>query len=130
MIKVNKLFKCDGCKGIAEIIGSNENKNTGMLSCCGKPMSELKENTNPEVSEKHIPVIEKLENGIKIKIGAKEHPSIPEHYIEWIEVITENNIYRKNLKPGDKPEAVFDIKENNYTVRAYCNIHGLWRLDV
>jgi len=31
------------------------------------------------------------------------------HYIEWIEIIADGDIYRKFLKPGDKPEAEFEI---------------------
>ena len=128
MIKLNKLFGCDGCKTVIEVVTPNED--LGMLTCCGKPMSELKENTNPAVAEKHIPIIEKLDNGIKVKLGAKEHPMIDVHYIEWIEVTTDTNVYKKHLTPKDKPEAIFDIKDEHFTVRAYCNIHGLWRLDV
>ncbi len=49
------------------------------------------------------------------------------HYIEWIEVITENKVYKKYLKPGEKPEAEFKLDEEVVKVREYCNIHGLWK---
>jgi superoxide reductase len=49
------------------------------------------------------------------------------HYIEWIQVITKDTAYRKELHPGDKPQAEFPIKDTNVTAREYCNIHGLWK---
>jgi len=61
-----------------------------------------------------------------MKIGSNPHPMMSNHYIEWIEVTTDSNVYRKFLKPGDKPEASFIIKDKKLRVRAYCNIHGLW----
>lgn len=67
---------------------------------------------------------------IKIKIGSIEHPMEPNHYIEWIEVIEDNKTYKKFLKPGDKPEAEFNINSDKFTVRAYCNLHGLWSIFI
>jgi superoxide reductase len=50
------------------------------------------------------------------------------HYIEWVEVIDgEGKAYRQFLKPGDAPEASFNLSGAGFTVREYCNIHGLWR---
>lgn len=64
---------------------------------------------------------------VKVKVGEKEHPMEEKHYIEWIEVITENKVYKKYLKPGEKPEAEFKLDEEVVKVRGYCNIHGLWK---
>ena len=52
---------------------------------------------------------------------------IDKHYIEWIELITENEVYTKFLNPGDKPEAIFQTDAEKITARAYCNLHGNWR---
>ncbi|MFW6282569.1 MAG: desulfoferrodoxin family protein, partial [Minisyncoccales bacterium] len=82
-----------------------------------------------EGHEKHLPVIEKVDNGTKIKIGSNPHPMIKEHYIEWIELINGDEYYRKFLSPDDKPEVVFEVeKEADIEARAYCNVHGLWAL--
>lgn len=78
-------------------------------------------------TEKHIPVVEKVEGGVKVTVGSVEHPMTEEHYIMWIEVITDTKTYRKNLTPADKPEAFFQIDEEVRTVREYCNLHGLWK---
>jgi len=77
--------------------------------------------------EKHIPIIEKTDEGLKVKVGEEDHPMEEEHYIQWIEIILDNKVLRKTLKPGDKPEARFAEKPTGKIfIRAYCNIHGLW----
>ncbi|MCL5018257.1 MAG: desulfoferrodoxin [Candidatus Pacearchaeota archaeon] len=98
----------------------------GTLVCCGKPMKLQIAKTKEEGKEKHVPIIEKNKEGVKIKVGSVPHPMIREHHIEWIEVSTENGESKKFLKPGDKPEAMFPVK-NKVKSREYCNIHGLWK---
>ena len=55
----------------------------------------------------------------------------PEHYIEWIEIITAHRTYKKFFNPDparpDQPIAVFDIEAEIICARAYCNVHGLWK---
>lgn len=123
MAEFRKIYKCEICGNIVEVLHSG----LGTLNCCGKPMKELKENTVDAAKEKHIPVVEKNENGTLIKVGAAEHPMLNEHFIEWIEVQTLSKTYIKNLKPGEKPEAFFSIDEDIVAVKAYCNLHGLWK---
>ena len=122
----HKIYKCIICDIIVELIQEGK----GTLSCCGKPMVYLPENTVDASKEKHIPVIEKTENGIKVTVGSMLHPMIDEHYIEWIEILTNNEVYRKYLKSGDQPIAEFNINADNVSARAYCNIHGLWRSEL
>lgn len=123
MTKVNEIYKCEICGNIVEVV----HPAGGTLVCCGKPMKHMVENTVDAAKEKHIPVIEKIEGGYKVFVGEVEHPMQDAHYIEWIEVITENKVYRKYLKPGEKPEAEFLIDEEIISVREYCNLHGLWK---
>jgi len=123
MTKKLQIYKCEICGNIVEVLHEGE----GELVCCGQPMKLYKENTTDAALEKHVPVIEKTENGFKIKIGSIAHPMIEEHYIEWIEVIVDGTAYRQFLKPGDAPEAEFCIKADNIIAREYCNIHGLWK---
>jgi superoxide reductase len=77
--------------------------------------------------EKHVPVIEKTATGIKVKIGSIPHPMEDKHYIEWIQIFTDGKACRKFLKPGDKPEAEFNVKADNIIARELCNVHGLWK---
>lgn len=123
MTNLNEIYKCALCGNIVEVVHAS----AGQLVCCGQPMKLLKENTAEASKEKHIPLIVKSENEVLVKIGSIEHPMEEKHYIEWIELQTLDNVYRKYLKPGDEPEAVFKTNEEIICAREYCNIHGLWK---
>lgn len=123
MTTIREIYKCEVCGNIVEVVHASG----GTLVCCGKPMTLVKENTVDASKEKHIPVVQKVEDGILVKVGSVEHPMTAEHYIQWIEVHTANKIYRKYLKPGEKPQAMFKVEEEVTFVREYCNVHGLWR---
>jgi superoxide reductase len=98
----------------------------GELVCCGQPMNLLEENTTDAATEKHVPVIEKTADSVKVSVGSVAHPMQEEHYIEWIQVLANGKSYRKFLKPGDAPEAEFSVT-GDVTAREYCNLHGLWK---
>ena len=85
------------------------------------------ENTVDAATEKHVPVLEKMPGGVRVKVGSVEHPMLDNHYIEWIEIETADKVYRKELKPGDKPEAEFLVTEEIIQAREYCSLHGLWK---
>ena len=125
MTKQKEVYRCAICGNIVEVI----HPAGGTLSCCGQPMGLLTENTTDAAQEKHVPVIEKTDGGYKVTVGSIEHPMLPEHHIEWIELITENKVLRKYLKPGEKPVATFMTDENDVTAREYCNLHGLWKAE-
>jgi superoxide reductase len=125
MTQKKQIYRCNICGNIVEVI----NNGKGTLVCCGQEMELLEENTVDASKEKHVPVIEKTESGLKVKVGSVPHPMEEEHYIEWIELIVDGNSYRKLLKPHDLPEAEFLVSGNleNIEARAYCNLHGLWK---
>lgn len=118
-----QVYKCLACGNIVEVLHGG----VGELVCCGKPMMLMVENTVDAAKEKHVPVIEKVEHGIKVKVGSVPHPMTPEHYIEWIELIADGKTYRQFLNPGEPPEAVFCLNAEKITAREYCNLHGLWK---
>jgi len=118
-----EVYKCEACGNIVEMLYGGP----GELVCCGSPMSLMTENTVDAAREKHIPVLEKVDGKIKVKVGDVAHPMEDKHYIEWIEVLVGEKICRKFLNPGDAPEAEFNTTGEKITVRAYCNIHGLWK---
>ena len=124
MAKRNEVYKCEVCGNIVEVLHGG----AGELVCCGQPMKLMKENTTDAAKEKHVPVVEKVEGGVKVKIGSVAHPMEEKHYIEWIEVIADGKAYRQFLAPGQAPEAIFPVKSANITAREYCNLHGLWKL--
>lgn len=123
MTEQKQIYKCNVCGNIVEVLHSG----VGQLVCCGQPMELLKEKTEDVGQEKHVPVIEKTERGIRVKVGEIPHPMEKNHFIEWIELIAGGKVYRKFLKPGDKPEAEFGLKAEKIEAREYCNIHGLWK---
>lgn len=126
MTEILQVYKCDLCGNIVEVVHAAG----GVLVCCGQPMQLMRENTTDGAKEKHVPVIENIDGGFKIKVGSVPHPMEAAHYIEWIELIVGDKAYRKFLKPGEAPEAEFKIEVPagaQITVREYCNLHGLWK---
>ncbi len=120
-----KFFKCEHCGNIIEMV---EDKGVPVV-CCGQRMTELVAGTSDGAREKHVPVYEVNGNTVHVKVGEVAHPMIPEHYIEWIALQTKNGVQRKELKPGEKPEANFALCDGDEVVAvyAYCNLHGLWK---
>jgi superoxide reductase len=123
MAKRMEVYKCEVCGNIVEVLDSG----TGQLVCCGKPMKLLVENTTDAAKEKHIPVIEKVAGGYKVKVGSVPHPMEEKHFIEWIELVADDKAYRQFLSPGQAPEALFAVEAKSVFAREYCNIHGLWK---
>ncbi|HUV41933.1 MAG TPA: desulfoferrodoxin, partial [Sedimentisphaerales bacterium] len=99
-----QIYKCAVCGNIVEVVFGS----TGELVCCGQPMELLDEKTADAATEKHVPVIQKIDGGYKVKVGSTLHPMEEKHYIEWIELLTDGKAYRQFLKPGDVPQAVFN----------------------
>jgi len=120
-----QVFKCELCGNIVEVLHGGE----GELVCCGKPMAAMTENTVDAAKEKHVPVIEKVDGGVKVKVGEVSHPMEDKHYIQWIEIIADGKVYRQFLDPGQTPEATFKVEASQISAREYCNLHGLWRKD-
>ena len=120
---MNKIYKCSICGNIVELLHDGRSE----LVCCGKPMELLAEKIADKGMEKHVPVSEKTGSGIRIKIGSVEHPMEENHYIEWVELSFDGKSEKKFLKPGEKPEAIFEANPENFTARCYCNVHGLWK---
>jgi superoxide reductase len=119
-----QVYRCELCGNMIEVIHAS----SGQLVCCGQPMTLLTENTTDAATEKHVPVIEKVSGGVKVKVGSVAHPMQNDHYIEWIELIADGKSYRQFLKPGQAPEAVFKVEGTKLTAREYCNLHGLWKV--
>ncbi len=122
MTELNEVYKCNICGNVVEVLHTG----VGQLVCCGKPMELLKEKTEEEGNEKHVPVRE----GLKIKVGSVEHPMEEKHYIELIEAFIDGKlVVQKRLYPGDKPELKLMEKYKNRDIRAraLCNLHDLWK---
>ena len=123
MTEKMQIYKCEICGNMVEMVHAGQ----GQLVCCGKPMVYMEENTTDAAKEKHVPVIEKIDGGYRIKVGSAAHPMDEKHYIEWIELIAGDASQRVFLSPGKDPEAEFKTDAQEVTARAYCNLHGVWR---
>jgi superoxide reductase len=123
MTKKQQVYKCEKCGNIVEIL----HEGVGQLVCCNEPMKLMEENMVDAAKEKHAPVIEKTDTGILVKVGSVPHPMEEKHYIEWIELNADGQVFKQFLSPGDKPEAIFTVKAETVSAREYCNIHGLWK---
>lgn len=118
-----QVYQCEECGAIVEVL------EPGMPSLvhCGKPMKLLAETTAGEMAGKHLPVIEKIEGGYKVTVGAMAHPMLKAHHIAWIELVADGKVCRQFLEVDAKPEAVFMTKAKDVSARALCNLHGLWK---
>ena len=119
------FYRCNHCGNIVAFV-----KASGVpVVCCGEKMTEIIPGTVDASREKHIPVWSVDGNIVHVSVGSVEHPMLPEHYIEWISLETKQGNQRKELRPGEKPEACFALCEGDEVeaVYAYCNLHGLWK---
>ena len=119
------FYKCAQCGKVVMML----DKMPCPTKCCGEPMQELVANTEEAAFEKHIPVIEEKDNIVVVKVGEVAHPMLPEHYIGFIVLHTDQGYKIKHLKAGDAPVASFAILDNEivFSAYAYCNLHGLWK---
>ncbi len=118
-----EVYICEKCGNIVEVLQGGK----GELVCCGTPMVLLKEGTTDAAQEKHVPVVEKRDGGVLVKVGSVPHPMEDKHYIQWIELLVDGKVYRQYLNPGDAPEAFFPVDGEKVIAREYCNLHGHWR---
>lgn len=123
MSKRGEVYKCEKCGSIVEVL----HESGGTLICCRDEMKRFEENKVDAATEKHIPVVLKIDGGYKVTVGSVDHPMDDEHYIEWIELVAGNEVYRRYLDPGQTPEATFKTDAADAYARAYCNLHGLWK---
>ncbi len=123
MAQRKQVYKCSKCGNIIEVLRGR----SGKLFCCGKAMLLLPEKTADSAVEKHVPLIEQTDAGYRVTVGSTLHPMDGDHYIEWIELLTEDSSCIKFLKPGDQPVAEFCVKSDKITAREHCNRHGFWK---
>ncbi len=126
MTELRQIYKCNICGNMVEVVRASG----GTLTCCGQPMALLDENTVDASKEKHVPVVERIDGGYRIKVGSVAHPMEEKHYIEWVQLIAGDKAYRKHFQPGEVPQAEFaqlGEEADQVFAREYCNLHGLWK---
>lgn len=120
-----EMYRCEICGNLVQVILAGG----GELVCCGQPMTLLKPNTMENVAlEKHIPVYIQRENGVEIQVGSELHPMNDDHYIMFIESISEdrNRVKLQYLHPGEEAKMLLEQKLGKEKALEFCNLHGLW----
>ena len=119
-----EFFKCKHCGQIIKKVRATQ----APVFCCGEKMEVVTPNTTDAALEKHVPVIEINGKEVVVTVGSTHHPMVEEHYIEWVILETDKGSYKMNLKPNDKPVAIFHLRDGEEVLHAYeyCNLHGLW----
>jgi superoxide reductase len=125
MNQLHQIYQCSACNNLVEILRPGKD----IQESCHTPVL-IPEKTSDVGQEKHVPVVTRTEQGIHVAIGAVPHPMEEAHFIEWIELIAAKKTFRVFLAPGEKPEADFPAVEGPLTIREFCNIHGLWKIDI
>jgi len=126
MTKKNAVYKCEVCGNIVSVMHTG----VGELVCCNQPMNACEANTEDAATEKHVPFVNRDNDGIHVQVGETLHPMDDDHYIEWITLVTNNKTKTVFLAPGDAPEARFTTTAEKVVVYAYCNLHGLWKVEL
>ena len=120
------LYRCEICGNLVELILTGD----GELVCCGQPMQKVNgQNREEAIFEKHIPVFVKNEdNNDEVRVGEVLHPMTDEHYLMFIETISEdkNHVQLQYLHPGQEPKMILEKKLGKTLAREFCNLHGLW----
>ena len=122
-----KFYKCKTCGNIVlKVVDKGPE-----LSCCGAVMGELKANTSDGAAEKHVPAVVQSGDKVTVTVGSVMHPMEEKHFIEWIYLVTDNGIQCSDLKPGQEPVAEFLLNGAKLvSVYEFCNLHGLWKVDL
>lgn len=124
MPKRLEVYKCEKCGNLVQVHEGTEYP----LVCCGQEMTLLEEQNADQTTEKHVPLIEKIDGGYKVTVGSTIHPMTEAHYIQWIQLITDQDeVLTAYLKPEQEPVAIFKTDAKKVTAREFCNIHGLWK---
>ncbi|WP_408956415.1 desulfoferrodoxin family protein [Natroniella sp. ANB-PHB2] len=124
MTKLRELYRCTKCDNVIEIV----HQGAPALVCCGEKMEQLEAQTGDPNQQKHVPIVEEVDDGVEVVVGSTHHPMEEEHYIKFIEVLTADQVLRAELDVDQKPVVQFNVdKDEIVEVREYCNLHGLWK---
>lgn len=127
MTKRHQVYKCNICGNIVQVL----HEGAGALVCCGQNMELFEEKKSEEGLEKHLPVVKVEGNKVVVHVGEVDHPMEEVHFIEWIEVINGDEVKRVFLNPNQAPHAEFLFESiGTLIVREYCNVHGMWQVEV
>ena len=116
-MKKIQFYTCPVCGNVIQATGE------AVISCCGITLPPLE---IEESDKEHKIQLEKVEDEYYVSI---DHPMTKEHYISFIAAVYDNGVELVKLYPESTAEARFKIRRAKF-VLAYCNHHGLFKVDV
>ena len=125
MSKELVVKKCLKCGAMVKVLEDCHCGNCG-IQCCGEEMKVLVPNSVDAAAEKHVPTYEVKDGKIFVRVN---HVMDDDHYIEWISIVFDNAEKTAYFKPGEEPVTHCKYVPGS-TIYAYCNKHGLWKIDV
>lgn len=128
MSNKKQFYICSVCGNLVGMIDKKGPK----IVCCGKPMNELIPNSSEASVEKHTPSVNITDDIVNVQVGSSIHPMTEEHHIAWVYILTNLGGQRKSLDINKEPVVSFKLidGEKLMEVHSYCNLHGLWKLDI
>ena len=112
-MKNAKFYICPHCRNIAEMVYDTDIP----LHCCGDQMEVLVPGSVDASVEKHVPDVKIGEGLVEVNVGSVNHPMEEVHWIEWVQLITDQGSYRKWLNPGEAPNVKFLLDGEKPLVR-------------
>lgn len=102
------------------------------LYCNEKEMIRLVPSMVEGAKEKHLPVVTVKENCVEVNVGSDMHPMNEDHYITFVHVETNQGCMLQFIKDASEPKVCFALHEDQIVkkVQAYCNLHGMWQIEV
>lgn len=116
-MKKLKFYICPICGNVIEALGK------GDYNCCGVKLPEAIVEDN---SDEHKICFEIMENEYFVQI---KHSMTKEHYIAFMAYVTADRCTMGKLYPEQNAECRF-MRRGHGFIYAYCNRHGLFRVNV
>ena len=113
----SRLYVCPVCGNVIQSCGD------AVVSCCGITLPAQEAEV---ADEEHAIRLELVEDEYFVSI---QHPMTKEHYISFVMAVSDQRVQLVKFYPEQGAEARFKIDGVKH-VYAYCNRHGLFRLDV
>lgn len=123
-----KFYICNHCKNVIVKVSDAQVP----VFCCGEAMKELVANTTDAATEKHVPVVQIDDHQVHVEVGSTLHPMTPEHFIAWIVLETDQGYSIHHLSADSEPKTSFALNKDEKVVAVYeyCNLHGLWKVEL
>lgn len=128
MQKEAKIYGCNECGIFINLLEGID----GVSQSLHEKIQQIKPNTTDAAQEKHLPVVKQENNKVDVYVGSIYHPMTEEHSISLVYLQTTMGGQYKRLLPTEEPVASFTLTKEDKPVAAYayCNLHGLWKIDL